>query len=104
MSRKASVSVAAFLGALAVLGSSAPVRAECTYVVIPPASEAAPSAREVIVGTVIENVGGQLYDFRLRVDHALRGPARVGDVRRFEFLFPGWPLADYGGTMAPPCE
>jgi hypothetical protein len=92
------------IGCLASLGLSGAARAECSHFVIPPATEAAPSAREVIVGTVIENVGGQLYDFRLRVDHVLRGPARVGDVRRFEFLFPGWPLADYGGTMAPPCE
>jgi hypothetical protein len=59
----------------------------------------------VIVGTVVENVGGQLYDFRLRIDHVLRGSAKVGEVRRFEFLYPGWPLADVGdGTKMAPCE
>lgn len=66
-------------------------RAECPYFVIPPATDGAGSAREVIVGTVIENVGGQLYDFRLRIDHVLRGRAQVGEIRRFTDLYPGWP-------------
>jgi hypothetical protein len=91
----AAVAVATFL-----LASPSPVRAECPYVVIPPATKAAPSAREVIVGTVIENVHGQLFDFRLRVDHVLEGNARVGDVRRFNFLYPNWPPAREGdGTL-----
>jgi hypothetical protein len=66
-------------------------RAECPYVVIPPATDGTGSAREVIVGTVVKNVGGDLFDFRLRIDHVLRGGARVGEVRRFSFLYPGWP-------------
>lgn len=97
--------VAALLACLGTVGLSSPVRAECPYSVVPPATDAARFAREVIVGTVVENVGGQLYDFRLRIDHVLRGSAEVGEIRRFEFLYPGWPLADVGdGTKMAPCE
>jgi hypothetical protein len=102
------------LAALATLLLASPqvARAECPYFVIPPATDAVRSAREVIVGTVIENVGGQLFDFRLRIDHVLRGGAHVGEVRRFTFLYPGWPPArtDKGvilngdGTPFMPCE
>jgi hypothetical protein len=90
--------------ALVGLAHPAPVRAECLWYPIPPATDAARSAREVIVGTVIENIDGELYDFRLRIDHVLRGPAHVGDVRRFTLLFPGWPFATAGGKLDPPCE
>jgi hypothetical protein len=81
--------------ALVALGLLVPnaARAECPYLPpIPPATDAARSAREVIIGTVIENVDGEIYDFRLRIDHVLRGSARVGEVRRFEFAYPGWPV------------
>ena len=113
MRRTVPLLVAALLACFAALGVSGPARAECPYVVIPPAPEAARSSREVIVGTVVENVGDQLFDFRLRIDHVLRGPARVGDIRQFEFLYPGWPfdrdgngklnLTDEGKPFAP-CE
>lgn len=87
---------------LALLAS--PVRAECPYFVVPPATDAARSAREIVVGTVVENVGDQLYDFRLRIDRVLRGPGSVGEVRRFESLYPRWPLIEAGGTLIGPCE
>lgn len=98
--------------ALVALARPGLVQAECPYYAIPPATDAARSAREVIVGTVVENVGGQLYDFRLHIDHVLRGPAQVGDVRRFTSLYPGWPFAMSGGKLTltdkglpfPPCE
>jgi hypothetical protein len=90
--------------ALVALARPGLVQAECPYYPIPPATDAARSAREVIVGTVVENVDGQLYDFRLRIDHVLRGPAQVGVVRRFTFLFPGWPVVKSGGKLVPPCE
>jgi hypothetical protein len=113
MRRTAPLLIAVLLACSAALGVSGPARAECPYFVIPPAPEAARSAREVVVGTVVENVGGQLYDFRLRIDHVLRGPAKVGDIRRFEFLYPGWPFARDGdgkvvltdqGKPFAPCE
>lgn len=102
------------LVALAALCLARPqvARAECPYFVIPPATEAVRSAREVIVGTVVENVDGQLDDFRLRIDHVFRGQAQVGEVRRFSFLYPGWPpdrtdkgpvLTDQGEPFMP-CE
>ncbi len=70
----------------------------------PPATEAASTAREIFVGTVIENVGTQLYDFRVRIDHVYRGKAQVGDVRRFKFVKAGWPLIELpDGTKTPPC-
>jgi len=74
-----------------LLWSAGAARAECPYFVIPPATGAAGSARELLVGTVVENVGGQKGDFRLRVDIVLRGTARVGEVRRVDQLYPGWP-------------
>jgi hypothetical protein len=93
------------LACLATFGAATPARAECPFFVVPPATDAARSAREIIVGTVIENVGGQLYDFRLRVDHVLRGPAKVGEIRRIDRLFPRWPLIEAAdGKLVPPCE
>lgn len=76
--------------ALLLWGAGA-ARAECPYFVIPPATGAAGSARELLVGTVVENVGGQVADFRLRVDLVLRGSARAGEVRLVSQLYPGWP-------------
>lgn len=97
--------IVAATAALGMLALPVPVDAECPHFEVPPATDAARSAREVIVGTVIENVEGQLFDFRLRIDHVLRGPAQVGDVRRFEGLYPGWPLAvGVGGKGFAPCE
>lgn len=83
---------------------ASPALAECPYYVVPPATDAARSAREIVVGTVVENVGDQLYDFRLRIDRVLRGPATVGEVRRFESLYPRWPLIEAAGTLIGPCE
>jgi hypothetical protein len=112
MMRVASIIGVAASATLLLAGPQA-ARAECPYFVIPPATDGAGSAREVIVGTVIENVEGQLHDFRLRIDHVLRGGARVGEVRRFSFLYPGWPpnrngdgttiLTDEGKPFMP-CE
>lgn len=97
--------VASLLACVGMLGVATAARAECPYFVVPPATDAARSAREVVVGRVIENVGGQLYDFRLQIDHVLRGPANIGDVRRFDSLYPGWPLLEVGdGTKIAPCE
>jgi hypothetical protein len=97
--------VSVVLAGVGVGVASSPVRAECPFFVIPPATEAASSAREVIVGTVVENVGGRYSDFRLRIDHVLRGRATVGEIRRFDDLWPGWPLAEgEDGTQWGPCE
>jgi hypothetical protein len=115
MRRAATGVVASLLACLGTLGVASVARAECPFFVIPPATDAARSAREVVVGTVIENVGDQLYDFRLRIDRVLRGPAHVGDVRRMNFVYPGWPLIeannedpggpdDREGKMVGPCE
>lgn len=73
------------------LGSPGSARAECPYFPIPPATGAAGSARELIVGTVVANIDGQMNDFRLRVDLVLRGSARPGEMRHFNLLYPGWP-------------
>lgn len=78
-----SAAIAVTVGAFAV---ATPARAECSLFPVPPATDGARSAREIVVGTVVENVGGQLYDFRLRIDHVLRGPAAVGDIRRLNFF------------------
>jgi hypothetical protein len=80
--------------------------AECPYLPpYPAATVAAPSARELLVGTVIENVDGQFADFRLRIDRVIRGPARVGEIRRITSLFPGWPLdRTTDGTVISPCQ
>jgi hypothetical protein len=81
-----------------------PALAECPYFPIPPASAAIPSAREVIVGSVLRNVGGQAYTFDLRVDVVLRGSAVVGEIRTIDNLFPGWPLATTEEGPLAPCE
>src|SRR5690349_19433451 len=85
------------IGALTLLAFASPasVHAECTYNVVPPATEAARAAREIIVGRVIENVDDYIYDFRIRIIHVLRGPSKVGDVRRFKAVYPGWPPSQY---------
>jgi hypothetical protein len=91
------------LAAIGTFSISSPAKAECPYVPpYPPVTEAARSAREIIVGTVIENVGGQTGDFRLRIDHVLRGSSTVGDIRRIRFLYPNWPQDTFanGQTIA----
>jgi hypothetical protein len=105
MTRRATlVFAAAVLAAIGTFSTSSPAKAECPYIPpYPTVTEAARSAREIVVGTVIENVGGQFYDFRFRIDHVLRGPAHIGDIRRVKSLYPKWPLdttAD-GRTIAP---
>lgn len=94
------------IAAMAATALSATVLAECPYLPpYPAATEAAPSAREIVVGTVIENVNGQYADFRLRIDRVIRGSARVGEVRRITSLFPGWPLdRTTDGTVIAPCQ
>jgi hypothetical protein len=97
------VFAAAMLAAIGTLSTTSSAKAECPYVPpYPPVTEAARSAREIIVGTVIENVDGQAGDFRLRIDHVLRGSSTVGDIRRIKFLFPNWPqdTFDDGQTIA----
>lgn len=110
MSRRSGVKsltlCAVALGAVATFSIASPAAAECPYIPpYPPVTEAARSAREIIVGTVLENVGGQIYDFRLRIDHVLRGSATIGEVRRVTSLYPKWPIdtTAVGGTIAP-CE
>jgi hypothetical protein len=85
---------------------STPASAECPYIPPYPAvTEAAKSAREIIVGTVLENIGGQIYDFRLRVDHVLRGSSAPGEIRGIKFLYPKWPLdRATDGRLIAPCE
>ena len=81
-----------------------PVLAECPWFPVPPATDAARSAREVIVGTVLQNYQESMYRFRLRIDHVLRGPAEVGQSRRFEDLYPKWPFTrSADGKLYPPC-
>jgi hypothetical protein len=100
------VLAAAVLAAIGTFSASTPAKAECTYVPpYPPVTEAARSAREIIVGTVIENVGGQFADFRLRIDHVVRGSAQVGDIRRVTYLYAKWPLETLAnGEAIAPCE
>lgn len=105
MTRRLTVTLGSVvLAAIGTFSTSSPAKAECPYIPpYPTVTEAARSAREIIVGTVIENVGGQFYDFRFRIDHVLRGPAHIGDIRRVMSLYPKWPLdttAD-GRTIAP---
>ena len=97
---------ASVLGSLGAITMSTPVNAECPYIPpYPPVTAAARSAREIIVGTVLENVGGQIYDLRLRIDDVLRGSSNVGEIRRVKFLYPNWPLTKLDdGTMLAPCE
>jgi len=93
---------------LGLLGLATPtsVHAECTFNGIPPATEAARTAREIIVGTVVQNYYGSIDDFRLRIDHVLRGRARVDEFRHFKAVLPGWPLSTYPfqGKRYPPCS
>lgn len=101
--RLALVFAAAVLAVIGTFTNSSPAKAECPYIPpYPTVTEAARSAREIIVGTVIENVGGQTGDFRLRIDHVLRGSSTVGGIRRIKFLFPNWPqdTFDDGQTIA----
>ena len=101
--RLALVFAAAMLAAIGTVTTSSPAKAECPYIPpYPTATEAARSAREIIVGTVIENVGGQTADFRLRIDHVLRGSSTVGDIRRITYLYPNWPQDTFanGQTIA----
>src|SRR4029453_4361 len=81
--------------AFIALAAPQPVQAECTFNVIPPATDGARAAREIIVGRVIQNIDDYIYDFRVRIIHVLRGPAHVGEVRRFKAVYPGWPMSQY---------
>jgi hypothetical protein len=110
MSRRSGVKSLALcavaLAAVATFSIPSPAAAECPYIPPYPAvTGAVRSAREIVVGTVLENVGGQVYDFRMRIDNVLRGSATIGEVRRVAFLYPKWPLdtTAVGGTIAP-CE
>jgi hypothetical protein len=89
---------------VAWLAGPTPVKAEWPRFPVRSATNAARSADEIIVGTVIENVRDSPEDFRLRIDHVLRGDARPGEVRRFKSLYPGWPMARAAnGALYPPC-
>jgi hypothetical protein len=98
------------LTASGVIALAAPqsVHAECTFNAIPPATDGARAAREIIVGRVIENIDDYIYDFRIRIIHVLRGPAHVGEVRRFKAVYPGWPMSQYPipdtDRHYPPCS
>lgn len=106
MRRGGLVMFAMGLASMAWIASPSPARAECSYFVIPSVTVAAASAQEVIVGTVVENLDDhQQYDYSLRIDHVLRGPARVGDIRRITFLYPNWPPLELpDGTKLAPCD
>jgi len=112
MRRAGLLLIAVLLAGLGAIGFTGPVRAECPWFPIPPATDAARSAREIMVGTVIENRVDQVFDFSLRVDRVLRGAAKVGEVRRFEWVYPGWPFIENEGALVlndegkpvPPCE
>jgi hypothetical protein len=106
LSHRFTVPVAALAVAIfASISISSVARAECSYIPpYPPVTDATRSAREVIVGTVLENVDGQWYDFRLRIDNVLRGPATVGEIRRVRFLYPKWPLDTTTEGDVAPCE
>lgn len=105
MARRSGRFVRAIAVALLALAAAAqPVMAECPYVPdYPPVVPAIRTARNVIVGAVLDNPGGQIHDFHLRVDRVLRGPSHVGDIVRITSLFPEWPTEalDGGGTIAP---
>ena len=104
--RRSAAVVALATSAVVAVWLTAPpmVNAECPWFPVPSATNAARSAEEIIVGTVIENIGDSPEDFRLRIDHVLRGPDRPGDVRRFRSLYPRWPLArGANGELYPPC-
>lgn len=89
------LAAAALLACAGVLGTPGRVHAECPWFAVPPATEAARSAREVIVGTVVENIDGYWFDFRIR----------IGGIRHIDNLYPGWPFAhDDQGRPWPPCE
>ena len=101
--------VATLAGALALAGAmlaSEPVRAECPYLPPdPPVTKAIPSARTILVGTVLEQAPGKHVAIRLRIDHVLRGRGEVGAIREFETLYANWPLAHLDdGTILAPCE
>lgn len=101
--------LATLAGALALAAAtlaSGSVRAECPYIPPdPPVTKAIPSARTILVGTVLEPAPGSFVAIRLRVDHVLRGRGEVGAIREFETLYANWPLARLDdGTMLAPCE
>ena len=98
------VVAAAVAGAMFALGFVTSALAECPYApTFPGALRAAPTAKELIVGTVTETVDGAPA-FRLRIDHVLRGDARVGDVREVRGLLAGWPIDHYAnGSTSTNC-
>jgi len=80
------------LATATVLSVASTARAECSYLPdYPPITAAMRSATEIIVGEVVERLDDSPGDFRLRINHVLRGGARVGDVRHIEYLYPKWP-------------
>jgi hypothetical protein len=101
--------LAAVAAAAVMLFSPPPARAECPYIPPWPAlTEFGRSAREIIVGTVVDGGGSSFLE--LRVDLVLRGEASVGEVRKLDNLLPNWPreagpsctylIADEGDVIA----
>jgi hypothetical protein len=89
----------------ALAASATPALAECTF--IPPLPKVsfavASGAHEIFAGTVTD-AGEIRNEFQVRVEEVLRGPAAVGDVRRFARLAPNWPWAKSpGGDAHPGC-
>jgi len=98
------VIVASFGAGLGALLMTTAVLAECPYLPpYPPVTEAVPSAREIIVGTVLESINGSPGDFTLRIDEVLRGDAAVGQVRRITYLYPNWPNEKLDGGVITSC-
>jgi hypothetical protein len=79
--------------------------AECPYVPdFPPITGAIRSASEIIVGEVTTVKGiDWSTEFDLRIDHVLRGDARVGDVRHIVNLEPHWPYETFNGHVIESC-
>ena len=95
------VVAAVSLACAAAIGSPGSVAAECTYIPpLPKVSMAIGTARELFVGEVMANGQGKAV-FTVLVSEVLRGPAKVGDRRTFEWVEPNWPWA---GPTAPACS
>lgn len=91
------------LAGATVIASAGPVAAECSYIPpLPKVSMAIGTAKELFVGDVIAN---GLWNnapvntrFTVQVVEVLRGPAKVGDHRTFDWVTPNWPWTKGTGT------
>lgn len=98
--RRAMVVTAMIAAAVGLFARPSRVAAECPYVPPwPPITEAIPSAREIIVGEVVDDFDPSQLDTAdggprtkaLRVTEVLRGDRNVGDLVDIEELLPNWP-------------